>query len=64
MALSISRTLLPLITFSVCHPIALNRSKTFSVKVLDVSPSKLTLLESYKTIKLFKFNVPANEAAS
>ena len=38
--------------------------KEYAVKVLEVSPSKLILLESYKTIKLSKFKLPAKDAAS
>ena len=56
--------LFPFFTSIVFQPKALNLSKTLSVKQVLVGPSKLILLESYNTIKLFNLLVPAKEAAS
>ena len=60
----IDKILLPSGTVITFHPCAINLIATFSVKHCEVGPSKQISLESYNTINLFNFSVPARDAAS
>ena len=63
-ALFISSMFSPSSTVITFHPIATKRIETFSVNESEVAPSKDVLFESYKTINLLSFKVPARLAAS
>ena len=63
-AFEISSKLFPSITSKVSHPKASYLFNTSSAKARSVEPSIVILLESYKTINFFKFNVPASDEAS
>ena len=49
---------------NVSKPCASKRARTFSVNAISVFPSIVILFESYKTISLPNFKVPASAAAS
>ena len=46
------------------NPAASNRARISSLKVKSVDPSNEIPLESYKTIRLSNFKVPAKDIAS